>query len=57
MRSKTMRVTQLQDMWIDDHFNIKSIEGENAVDTNLFCGDSPYFPYPTDFIYIDKINR
>ena len=33
---------------IDDHFNIKSIEGENAVDTNLFCGDSPYFPYPTD---------
>ena len=39
---------------IDDHFNIKSIEGENAVDTNLFCGDSPYFPYPTDFIYIVK---
>ena len=40
---------------IDDHFNIKSVEGAaTAVDTNLFCGDSPYFPYPTDFIYIVK---
>ena len=39
---------------IDDHFNIKSTDGENATDTNLFCGDSPYFPYPTDFIYIVK---
>ncbi|MBQ8856672.1 MAG: discoidin domain-containing protein, partial [Lachnospiraceae bacterium] len=35
---------------IDAYFNIK---GEN-VDTNLFCGDSPYFPYPTDFLYFTK---
>ncbi len=35
---------------IDAYFNIR---GE-GVDTNLFCGDSPYFPYPTDFLYMTK---
>ena len=33
---------------IDAFFNIK---GE-GVDTNLFIGDSPYFPWPTDFLYM-----
>ena len=40
------------DYTIDDHFNIKSADG--AVDTNLFCGDTPYFQFPTDFLYITK---
>ena len=35
---------------IDAFFNIK---GE-GVDTNLFIGDSPYFPWPTDFLYMTK---
>lgn len=35
---------------VDAFFNIKG----NQVDTNLFCGDSPYFPYPTDFLYLTK---
>ncbi|MGN0335018.1 MAG: discoidin domain-containing protein [Lachnospiraceae bacterium] len=35
---------------IDAYFNIKGQD----VDTNLFCGDSPYFPYPTDFLYFTK---
>ena len=33
---------------IDAFFNIKG----NGVDTNLFVGDSPYFPWPTDFLYM-----
>ena len=33
---------------IDAFFNIKG----NGADTNLFCGDSPYFPWPTDFLYM-----
>lgn len=37
---------------IDDHFNITNADG--TVDTNLFCGDTPYFQYPTDYIYIVK---
>ena len=35
---------------VDAYFNITG----NGVNTNLFCGDSPYFPYPTDFIYVTK---
>lgn len=35
---------------VDAYFNIK---GED-VDTNLFCADSPYRPYPTDFLYMTK---
>lgn len=35
---------------IDAFFNIRG----NGVDTNLFCGDSPYFPWPTDFLYMTK---
>lgn len=40
----------VKDYTIDAYFNIK---GEN-VDTNLFCGDSPYFPWPTDYLYMTK---
>ena len=35
---------------VDAYFNIK---GE-GVDTNLFIIDSPYFPFPTDFLYMTK---
>ncbi len=35
---------------IDAYFNIKGKD----VDTNLFCGDSPYFPWPTDYLYMTK---
>lgn len=37
---------------IDADFNIKSDDG--TVDTNLFCGDSPFFPFPTSYVYIKK---
>ena len=35
---------------IDAWFNIKGTD----VDTNLFCSDAPYHPYPTDFLYMTK---
>ena len=35
---------------IDAWFNITGTD----VDTNLFCSDSPYHPYPTDFLYKTK---
>lgn len=35
---------------IDAYFNIK---GED-VDTNLFCADSPYYPWPTAYLYLTK---
>ena len=42
----------VQGYTIDDHFNIKSLDGaETTVNTNLFCGDSPYFQYPTNYLY------
>lgn len=33
---------------VDAHFNITG----NGVDTNLFCADSPYQPYPTNYLYL-----
>ena len=33
---------------IDAYFNIK---GKN-IDTNIFAGDSPYFPWPADYLYM-----
>ena len=33
---------------VDAYFNIKG----NGVDTNLFFSDSPYQPYPTDYLYM-----
>ena len=33
---------------VDAFFNIKG----NGVDTNLFFSDSPYQPYPTDYLYM-----
>ena len=40
---------------IDGKFNIKgTTEDTKSVDTNLFCGDSPYIPFPTSYIYIVK---
>lgn len=35
---------------VDAHFNIKG----DGVDTNLFYADSPFRPYPTDFLYLTK---
>ncbi len=35
---------------IDAFFNIR---GE-GVDTNIFCGDSPYYPWPADYLYMTK---
>lgn len=35
---------------IDAYFNIK---GKN-IDTNIFAGDSPYFPWPADYLYMTK---
>ena len=35
---------------VDPYFNIVSEDGE--VDTNLFFSDSPYQPYPTDYLYM-----
>lgn len=47
---KDKKNNTVKDYTIDAYFNIK---GEN-VDTNLFCGDSPYFPWPTDYLYMTK---
>ncbi len=35
---------------IDAYFNIKG----SGVDTNLFVGDSPYYPWPADYLYMTK---
>ena len=35
---------------IDAYFNIKG----NGVNTNLFVGDSPYYPWPADYLYMTK---
>ena len=35
---------------VDAYFNIVSDDG--SVNTNLFCADSPYQPYPTDYLYL-----
>lgn len=37
---------------IDAYFHISNEEG--TVNTNLFFENSPYFPYPTDYVYIKK---
>lgn len=33
---------------VDDKFNITG----NGIDTNLFCSDSPYLVYPTNYLYL-----
>ena len=33
---------------VDAYFNLTG----NGVDTNLFCSDSPYLVYPTDYLYL-----
>lgn len=35
---------------VDAYFNIVSDDG--VVNTNLFCADSPYQPFPTDYLYM-----
>ncbi|MBR5020020.1 MAG: exo-alpha-sialidase, partial [Oscillospiraceae bacterium] len=40
--------TEVAGYAVDAHFNIK---GE-GVDTNLFFSDSPYKPFPTDYLYM-----
>ena len=35
---------------VDAYFNIVSADG--SVNTNLFFSDSPYQPYPTDYLYL-----
>ena len=37
----------VEDYTVDAYFNIKG----NNVDTNLFCADSPYLTFPTDYLY------
>ena len=37
---------------VDAWFNIRSDDG--SVNTNLFCADSPYQPYPTDYLYMTQ---
>lgn len=36
---------------VDEYFNIT---GPNNVNTNLFCADSPYQVYPTNYLYLTK---
>jgi len=40
--------TLVEGYTVDAYFNIKG----NGVDTNLFFSDSPYQPYPTDYLYM-----
>ena len=42
--------TKIEGYTVDAYFNIKSEDG--TVDTNLFFSDSPYQPYPTDYLYL-----
>ena len=39
---------QVTDYTVDAYFNITG----NKVNTNLFCADSPYQPYPTNYLYL-----
>lgn len=41
--------SQVEGYAVDDHFNITSLDG--SVSTNLFCGDSPFMAYPTNYLY------
>ena len=41
--------TLIEGYTVDAWFNIT---GEDGTDTNLFFSDSPYQPYPTDFLYL-----
>ncbi len=40
--------TAVEGYTVDAYFNIKG----NGVDTNLFFSDSPFQPYPTDYLYM-----
>ena len=42
--------TLVEGYTVDAYFNIVSDDGE--VNTNLFFSDSPYQPYPTDYLYM-----
>ena len=42
--------TKVEGYTVDAYFNIVSDDGE--VNTNLFFSDSPYQPYPTDYLYM-----
>lgn len=44
--------TVVEDYMVDADFNIQSTTGN--VNTNLFCGDTPFFTYPAPFIGIKK---
>ena len=41
--------TKIEGYTVDAYFNIT---GEDGTDTNLFFSDSPYQPYPTDYLYM-----
>ncbi|MBR5020259.1 MAG: exo-alpha-sialidase, partial [Oscillospiraceae bacterium] len=45
--------TWCEDFTVDEYFNITYIDGAGvAHTTNLFFADSPFQPYPTDYLYL-----
>ena len=49
---KAIDNTEVAGYSVDAYFNITYTDGDNEVKTNLFFEDSPYKPFPTNYLYM-----